>query len=65
MADDRISVVMITRNRGDQICAALEHLLQLLEQPHLIVVDNDSSDGTVQAVRRMGLGVAVTRRRSF
>ena len=59
MADKRFSIVMITRNRGDQIRVALEHLLQMPEQPRLIVVDNSSTDGTVEAARSMSSGVNV------
>lgn len=53
MPQDRISVVMITRNRGEQIREALEHLLALPEQPRIIVVDNGSTDETVNVARRM------------
>jgi N-acetylglucosaminyl-diphospho-decaprenol L-rhamnosyltransferase len=59
MPDERISVVMITHNRGDQIRIALEHLLALPERPRLIVVDNGSSDETVDAARSMGRQVDV------
>src|ERR1051325_406622 len=44
---------MITRNRGEQICTALEHLLDLPEKPRLILVDNGSSDETVTIARAM------------
>ena len=44
---------MITRNRGDQIRMALEHLLKLPEKPRIIVVDNDSSDGTIEILQAM------------
>lgn len=47
----KISVVMITRDRGPQIRAALEHLLSFPERPRVIVVDNGSSDETVQLAR--------------
>ncbi|MGE5374477.1 MAG: glycosyltransferase family 2 protein [Bacteroidota bacterium] len=59
MPDNRITVVMITRNRGDQIRTALGHLQQLPEHPRLIVVDNGSSDGTVAVARSMGAPVEV------
>lgn len=59
MSDQSVSVVMITRNRGDQIRTALYHLLQLPEHPPVIVVDNGSSDGTVDAARSMGPQVEV------
>lgn len=59
MPDERISVVMITRNRGAQIRVALEHLLDLPERPPLIVVDNGSSDRTVDVARSLGSQVEV------
>ena len=59
MPDKRISVVMITRNRGTQIRIALEHLLDLPERPRLIVVDNGSTDGTADAARSLGPQVEV------
>ncbi len=59
MYDERISVVMITRNRGDQIRTALQHLLQLPERPRLIVVDNGSTYETAQAARSLGPQVEV------
>jgi GT2 family glycosyltransferase len=45
---------MITHNRGEQICTALEHLLELPEKPRVIVVDNASTDGTVDILRTLG-----------
>jgi glycosyltransferase involved in cell wall biosynthesis len=57
--DERISVVMITRNRGSQIRTALEQLLALPERPHIIVIDNGSSDETVEIARAMGTAVDV------
>src|SRR5688572_15522072 len=51
--NSHVSVVMITHNRGLQIRTALDHLLQLPEKPHLIVIDNGSSDDTVEIARAM------------
>ncbi len=59
MYDERVSIVMITRNRGDQIRTALEHLLRLPEHPRLIVVDNASTDGTIESARSMGPQIEV------
>jgi GT2 family glycosyltransferase len=50
--DRRVSVVMMTRDRREQTLASLQRLHDLPERPPLIVVDNGSSDGTTEAVRR-------------
>lgn len=49
-AAGRVSVVVITRNRRDELLANLPRLLELPELPPVIVVDNGSDDGTVEAV---------------
>jgi len=46
----RVSVVVITRNRGPQLAANLPRLLALPERPPVIVVDNASDDGTARMV---------------
>ncbi|MQA31958.1 glycosyltransferase family 2 protein [Modestobacter roseus] len=50
-ADPRVAVVVITHNRRDELLLALTRLRGLPEQPHVVVVDNGSSDGTADAVR--------------
>jgi GT2 family glycosyltransferase len=45
-----VSVVMVTRDRRDRVLSALAHLTELPEEPDVVVVDNGSSDGTVDAV---------------
>lgn len=50
-SDDRVSVVMITKDRRREADAALTMLEQLPERPPLIVVDNGSTDGTADMVR--------------
>src|SRR3954465_6095548 len=52
MADPRISIVIITRDRCRDLLEALAHLRKLPEAPQVIVVDNASQDGTADAVRR-------------
>jgi N-acetylglucosaminyl-diphospho-decaprenol L-rhamnosyltransferase len=52
MADPRISIVIITRDRCRDLLEALAHLRELPEAPRVIVVDNASQDGTADAVRR-------------
>ncbi|MGY1839758.1 MULTISPECIES: glycosyltransferase family 2 protein [unclassified Modestobacter] len=51
-ADPRVAVVVITHDRRDELLLALTRLRALPEQPHVVVVDNGSSDGTADAVRR-------------
>ena len=49
--DPRIAVVVITHQRRDELVTAVERLLALPERPHVVVVDNGSTDGTAAAVR--------------
>jgi GT2 family glycosyltransferase len=51
-ADARISVVVITHERREEVLQALARLRDLPERPHVVVVDNGSADGTADAVRR-------------
>ncbi|WP_112237833.1 glycosyltransferase family 2 protein [Kribbella monticola] len=48
--DRRVSVVVITYNRRDELDAALHRLERLPEQPCVVVVDNGSADGTADMV---------------
>ena len=50
-ADPRVAVVVITHQRRDELLLALSRLRALPEQPHVVVVDNGSTDGTADAVR--------------
>lgn len=50
--DPRVSVVIATRNRVSELLTTLKHLQNLPEQPRIVVVDNASTDGTSEAVRR-------------
>jgi GT2 family glycosyltransferase len=50
--DARVTVVLITRDRADELSRTLSRLIALEERPRLIVVDNASRDGTVAMVRR-------------
>ncbi len=48
----RVAVVIVTRNRSRELMTTLDHLRALPERPKIVVVDNASSDGTADAVRR-------------
>ena len=50
--DPRVAVVVITHQRREELLLALERLTALPERPHVVVVDNGSTDGTADAVRR-------------
>src|SRR5262245_8594758 len=50
--DAHVSIVMITHNRRAEVARSLGHLSRLPERPRLIVVDNASTDGTANSVRR-------------
>ena len=51
MIDRRIGVVVITWNRCPEAVAAVARLRELPERPHVVLVDNGSTDGTADAVR--------------
>ncbi len=51
MSDPRTTVVLITRDRRDELLRTLGELERLPERPRVLVVDNGSSDGTADAVR--------------
>ncbi|WP_345815161.1 glycosyltransferase [Paraburkholderia sp. PREW-6R] len=49
----RISVVVLTHNRADELIATLEHLVALPENPTIFVADNASDDKTVALVKAL------------
>jgi GT2 family glycosyltransferase len=55
----RISVVVLTHNRADELVATLERLLALPEHPPIFVADNASSDNTVALVKTLFPAVCV------
>lgn len=52
MLTGKVTVVIATRNRRDDLCRTLKFLTALPERPPIVVVDNGSRDGTPEAVRR-------------
>ncbi|MGH6647945.1 glycosyltransferase family 2 protein [Aquabacterium sp.] len=62
MTDDpRISIVLLTHNRPLELERTLRHLSALPERPHLIVVDNASTPGVVNAITGKFEGIDVVR----
>ena len=59
MVDQRVGVVVITWQRRDEALAAVQRLCELPEQPHVVLVDNGSTDGTADAVREQFPAVEV------
>jgi GT2 family glycosyltransferase len=59
-----VTVVVATRDRRQELIRTLRHLHELIPPPPVIVVDNGSTDGTAQAVRKQftGVGVLALRR---
>jgi GT2 family glycosyltransferase len=53
MADDRLTVAVITHNRREELLRTLARLTELPERPRIIVADNGSADGTAAAVREL------------
>jgi GT2 family glycosyltransferase len=52
VTDPRVGAVVITWNRREEALTAVGRLLALPERPHVVLVDNGSSDGTARAVAR-------------
>jgi GT2 family glycosyltransferase len=50
--EPRVTAVMITHNRRDEALHSLQRLASLPERPAIVVIDNCSTDGTAEAVRR-------------
>ncbi len=57
--DPRVAVVVITHNRCEELLRTLGHLTRLPEQPHVVLVDNGSTDDTAPRVARQFPNVEV------
>jgi GT2 family glycosyltransferase len=60
-SDSRVSAVVLTHNRADEVLRTVAALSALPEQPPLIVVDNGSTDGTAARLRAEFPAVTVIR----
>lgn len=60
-ADPRVSVVVLTHDRAVELARTLTQLQALPERPAIVVVDNASSDGTAELVRRRFPDVVLVR----
>src|SRR5581483_6210262 len=50
--DVRVGVVILTYNRLEEVSRTVERMLALPERPHVVVVDNGSTDGTPDLLPR-------------
>lgn len=57
----RVTVVVATRDRREELLRTLGHLERLEPRPPVVVVDNASTDGTAEAVREGFPGVELVR----
>ncbi|MET8849494.1 glycosyltransferase [Amycolatopsis sp. NPDC004625] len=57
----RISVVIITRNRREQLRETLDHMTSLPDAAPIFVADNGSGDGTADVIAREFPGVRLVR----
>lgn len=57
----RVSVVVLTHNRCDELCRTLDRLQALPERVPLIVVDNASTDHTAERLAALYPGITIVR----
>src|SRR4051794_17066217 len=55
----RVSIVVLTFNRCEEVLHTLGKLVALPERPRIVVVDNGSSDGSAEAIKRHFQQVAI------
>src|SRR5437588_766693 len=60
-ADPRVGVVVLTYNRVDTVMQTVARLLALPESPEIVVVDNDSTDGSAAKLGERFPSVTVVR----
>jgi GT2 family glycosyltransferase len=59
--DERFTVVIMTRDRRQELLRTLERMTALPERPRIIVADNGSTDGTADAVASRFPAVSLSR----
>ncbi|MBB5213654.1 glycosyltransferase family 2 protein [Parapusillimonas granuli] len=59
--ETRVSVVVLTHNRREELCRSLDRLLALPDRAPIIVVDNAGADGTAQCLAQRYPGVSLVR----
>jgi GT2 family glycosyltransferase len=59
--ESRVTAIMITHNRREEVLRSLEKLGSLPERPPIVLVDNGSLDGTAEAVSRRFPRVEIIR----
>ena len=60
-AGSRVSIVVLTYNRFEELCRTLERLLALPQRYPVIVVDNGGTDGTAARLKHRFPGVLLVR----
>jgi GT2 family glycosyltransferase len=56
---NRLSVIILTYNRVDELIRTLDHMVSLPEAPSIVVVDNASTDSTATMVSRRFPGLTL------
>jgi GT2 family glycosyltransferase len=51
VADHRLTIIVLTYNRRDEVVRTVGHCLKLPDVDHVIVVDNASQDGTARVLK--------------
>ena len=51
----KISIVIPTYNERDNVVLLIEQIAKLLPESHIIVVDDNSPDGTAEALRKLNV----------
>src|SRR5690606_18892858 len=49
--EDRVTIVVLTYNRCEELCRSIAHLEALPEQAPIVVVDNGSTDATQDCIK--------------